>query len=117
MTTSTFPALTARFKIAWIIILTSAALATISYLVMIFVDKGAAFFTPYTAFNLYGFLVLLIPFRRGQKWAWWSTWILPTSMALTGLYIPEFAPYYFGGAAVFAVGLLLTIKDFFSTNR
>ena len=117
MSASTFLVPNTRFKIAWIIILTSAALATISYLVMIFVDTGADFFIPYTAFNLYGFLVLLIPFPRGQKWAWWSTWILPASMALTGFYHPEFAPYYFGGAAVFAVGLLLTMRDFFSPNR
>ncbi len=117
MSASTFLVPNTRFKIAWIIILAMAALATISYLVMIFVDTGAGVFIPYTAYNLYGFLVLLIPFRQLQKWAWWSTWILPASMVLTGFFLPEFAPYYFGGAAAFAVGLLLTMREFFSPVR
>ena len=104
-----------RFSIGWIPMLVSSGLMSISYPLLIFVENDATvLFTAYTAFSLYGFLVLLIPFREGKKWAWAATWILPVVMALTAYFAPEFAPYYYGAAAVFALGLLLTMKDFFS---
>lgn len=118
MTTSTFPALNTRFKVGWIPMLVISGLMALSYPILIFVENDPpTLFTSYTAFSLYAFLVLLIPFREGKKWAWAATWILPVVMALTAYFVPEFGPYYYGSAAVFVVGLLLTMQDFFSSSR
>jgi hypothetical protein len=54
-----------RFKIGWIILLVSAALMTLNHLGLIFILHDPTLFTGFAAFNLYAFLVILIPFRRG----------------------------------------------------
>jgi hypothetical protein len=104
-----------RFSIGWITMLVASGLMALSYPYLILVEKEATvLFMSYTAFSIYGFLVLLIPFPEGEKWAWAATWILPVALALTGYFASEWGPYYYGAAAVFALGLLLTMKDFFS---
>ncbi len=115
MTVNAIPAQNARFKIGWIILLVLAALITLGHMSLIFVFANEqTLFIGHTAFNLYAFLVILIPFRQGKKWAWLATLILPIGLALTGAFDAEIMPYYFGMAAVCALGLLLTMQDFFS---
>ena len=116
MVTKTVQAQNSRFKAGWILLLVLSALMAISHLVLIFVQNEPTLFTSYTAFNLYAFLVLLIPFRQGNKWAWMATWILPVGLALTAYFVPVIAPYYYGSAAACVLGLLLTMQEFFS-NR
>ena len=114
MMVSTLPAINTRFKIGWILMLVISGGMSISYPILFFTDNEVIIFVSYTAFSLYAFLVLLIPFREGKKWAWAATWILPVVMALTANFAPDYGPYYYGTAAVFTLGLLLTMKDFFS---
>lgn len=102
-----------RFKSGWIILLVSAALMTLGHLSMIFVLDEPNLFTGFAAFTLYSFIVILIPFRRGEKWAWLTTWILPVGLAIPAATDPNIAIYYFGIAAVCVLGLLLTMRDFF----
>jgi hypothetical protein len=104
-----------HFKIGWIILLVSAALMTLNHLGLIFFLHDPTLFTGFAAFNLYAFLVILIPFRQGEKWAWYATWILPI-----GLAVPAFiagngtlATFYYGASAVCVLGLLLTMQSFF----
>lgn len=112
------PAQNTRFKIGWIILLVSAALFTLGHVSLIFAFANEqTLFIGLTAFNLYAFLVILIPFREGKKWAWLATWILPIGLALTGAFDAQIAPYYLGMAAVCVLGLLLTIRSFFSSSR
>jgi hypothetical protein len=116
MTVSTFPTIKTRFSIGWIAMVVSSGLMAFSYLIMMFEENAHVLFMTYSAFSLYAFLVLLIPFREGKKWAWMATWIVPVVMALTAYFAPEFALYYYGAAVVFVLGLLLTMSEFFS-NR
>lgn len=113
MTVNTIPVPNTRFKIGWIILLVSAALMTLGHLSMIFVMDEPNLFTGFTAFTLFSFIVLLIPFRRGEKWAWLATWILPVGLAIPAATDPNIAIYYFGVAAACVLGLLLTMRDFF----
>jgi hypothetical protein len=106
-----------RFKIGWIILLVSAALMTLGHLSMIFFLKEPNLFIGFSAFTLYSFVVILIPFRRVEKWAWLITWILPIGLAIPAANDPKIAIYYFGMAAVCVLGLLLTMQDFFSQAR
>jgi hypothetical protein len=56
-----------RFKIGWIMLLVSAALMTLNHLGLIFFLDDPTLFAGFAAFNLYAFLVILIPFRRGEN--------------------------------------------------
>jgi hypothetical protein len=103
-----------RFKFGWIILLVLAALMTLGYFSMIFFSLDElVLFAGLAALSLYGFLVIYIPFRRGEKWAWYATWILPIVLVLLAATVPGFAIYYYPAATVCVLGLLLTMRDFF----
>ena len=107
-----------RFKTGWIIALVSAALMTLNHLSLIFFLDDPILFEGFAAFNLYAFLVIYIPFRRGEKWAWYTTWILPIGLAVPGASVDSnIAIFYYAVAAVCVLGLLLTMRDFFSQAR
>ena len=103
-----------RFKIGWIILLVSAALMTLNHLGLIFFLDDPTLFAGFAAFNLYAFLVILIPFRRGEKWAWYTTWILPIGLAAPAFIAGNgnIAIFYYAVAAVCMLGLLVTLRDF-----
>jgi len=106
-----------RFKSGWIILLVLAALMALNHFGLIFFLDEPVLFTGFAAFNLYAFLVIYIPFRRGEKWAWYATWILPIGFALpaaTDPGDPGIAIFYYAVAGVCLLGLLLTMRDFFS---
>ena len=103
-----------RFKSGWIILLVSAALMALGHFSMIFFLDEPTLFIGFTVFNLYAFIVIFIPFRRGEKWAWVATWLLPIGLALPAFYVPAIAIYYYAVAGVCLLGLLLTMRDFFS---
>ena len=116
MTARTLPSQNSRFKFGWIVLLIIAALMTLSHFALIFILDEPTLFIGFTLFNLYALIVLLIPFRRGENWAWLTTWILPVGLALPASTDPNIAIYYFSVAAVCALGLLLTMRDFFSKS-
>ena len=105
-----------RFKIGWILLLTIDGLMTLNHFSLIFILNEPNLFIGFTLFNLYALLVLLIPFRRGETWAWFATWLLPIGLALPTSTDPDIAIYYFGSVAVCGLGLLLARQGFFS-NR
>jgi hypothetical protein len=114
MSASTILTQNFRFKFGWIILLIIAALMTLQHFSLIFFLDEPTLFTGFAAFNLYAFLIIYIPFRRGEKWAWGATWILPVGLALPAFNDPGtgIAIYYFAVAAMCVFGLLLTIRDF-----
>lgn len=115
MTTQTLTTPSTTVKIGWIALLIMSALATFSHLILIFVMLDeATIFLGWAAFTLYSTIVLYIPFRRGEKWAWYATWILVIGFAAPILFSQEsFTVWYLGGAGVMAVSLLLTRSAFF----
>ena len=108
--------LNTRFKVGLIVLLAAAALMTLNHLVLIFFLDQPILFLGWTAFNLYALLVIAIPFRRLEKWAWYATWILPVGLAAGGFTAPDIALFYYAVAAACAMGLLLTRSDFFTDN-
>ena len=106
-----------RFKIGWIILLLSAVLMILNHIVLFFVLDNPALYLGWAAFNLYAFLVICIPLRRLEKWAWYATWILPIGLAVTAFTNPDIAVYYYAVSAACVLGLLLTMLDFFAAER
>ncbi|KPK02931.1 MAG: hypothetical protein AMJ56_20355 [Anaerolineae bacterium SG8_19] len=103
-----------RFRIGWIALLVSAALMSLTHFSLIFILDEPVLFTGFALFNLYALLVVLIPFRRDEKWAWTTTWLLPIGLALPAALDPDIMFFYFAVAAVCVLGLLLTMPAFFS---
>ena len=74
-------------------------------------------------FGLSGCFIVLIPYRRGEKWAWYQQ-LLITGLTLFGQFIiiyinSAILPAYFLPVTIiliiiWLVGLLLPIKEFFS---
>jgi hypothetical protein len=106
-----------RFKTGWILLLVIAALMTINHLSLLFVLSEPTLFAGFAAFNLYACVVLAMPFRRHEPWAWYASWILPIGLAAPGFTNSAIAIYYFAAAALCVVGLLLTMHDFFAADR
>jgi len=104
---------TSRFHIGRIILLVAAALMTLNHTVLLFALNKPVLFMGYAAFNMYALIVIAIPFRRHEKWAWYATWILPIGLALPAT-DPKLAPFYSIVAAACVLGLLLTMRDFFA---
>src|SRR6266496_5066250 len=109
----------ARFKTGRIILLVAATLMTLNHAVLMFVLDNPVLFMGYAAFNLYALVVIAIPFRRCEKWAWYATWILPIGLAAGAALSadPNIMPFYYAVAAACVLGLLLTIRDFFAVER
>jgi len=119
MTTQTLATPGTTFKIGWITLLVISALATLWHIIAIaaFPADEATLFVGWAAFNLYSTIVLYVPFRRGEKWAWYTSWILVIGFAAPILFSQEsFTVYYLGAAVVMALSLLLTRSALFSEN-
>ena len=110
---------TSRFQIGRIILLVAAALMTLNHSVLIFALDDPVLFMGYTAFTLYALLVIAIPFRRCEKWAWYATWILPIGLAASAALAGDanITSFYYGAAAACVLGLLLTMRDFFAVDH
>jgi hypothetical protein len=102
-----------RFKTGWVILVIFTVLMALNHFVLIFFLDDPILFTGYAAFNLYALLVILIPFRRIEKWAWLTTWILPICLTLPAATDPNLAIFYFGVSTMFVLGLLLTMREFY----
>jgi len=107
---------TALFKTGTIILLVAAALMTLNHVGLMLVLDNRVLFMGYAAFNLYALLVVAVPFRRREKWAWYATWILPIGLAVSAALAadPNIMPFYYAVAAACVLGLLLTMRDFFA---
>jgi hypothetical protein len=107
----------ARFKTGRVLLLAVAALMTLNHAVLIVAFDEPVLFLGYAAFNLYALLVIAIPFRRRERWAWYTTWILPIGLAAPAVGDPNIALFYFAFAAICGLGLLLTMQEFFAKHR
>jgi hypothetical protein len=69
------------------------------------------------ALNIYALALLLTAYRRGERWAWWITWVMVAIFGITILYAPDAGRYYLGAAVVMAVAQLLTWSGFRQQDR
>lgn len=102
-----------RFRVGQFLLLGAASLMTLNHGVLIFVFDDPVLFIGYTAFTLYALVVIALPFRRRELWAWCATWLLSIGLGMAGLFAPDIALFYYAFAAICVVGLLLTMRAFF----
>jgi hypothetical protein len=65
-------------------------------------------------FNIFALVMILIPFRRGERWAWYTLWMLPLFW-LSQFVLAADLPYYLVLAIITSVGLVLPYRRFFSS--
>ncbi|HEU4750476.1 MAG TPA: hypothetical protein VFT54_05400 [Acidimicrobiia bacterium] len=103
------------YKVGWWVLVVIAGASVVSHISLAgFAEEDAwvlAFFG-LAAMNIYALVVLLTGYRRGERWAWWVTWVLVAIYALVIFYAHDAGPYYLGAAAVMAIAQLLTWSGF-----
>jgi hypothetical protein len=62
-------------------------------------------------FNVLALVVILIPFKRDERWAWYALWMLPLQWLSQFLFSPDLA--YLMLALLTTVGLFLPYRMFF----
>ena len=77
-------------------------------------DDERALFVVFLAFGVLSLVVLLIPYRRLERWSWWAMWIPVVAIALPLLIFPfdVVVAFYAGVAAVMAAAQLMTLRAF-----
>ena len=114
MSTQTKDAYSDTFIAGWIILMLISVLATLNHIMLPLYGDDVALALGWTGYSLYAVVVLAIPFRRCERWAWYSTWILVIGFAAPILIVQEsYTVAYLIGAGVIAVSLLLTRSAFF----
>jgi len=97
------------FTIGWIVLMFIAVLATLNHIMLPAYGDDVALAIGWTGYSLYAIVVLAIPFRLGERWAWYSTWILVIGFAIPILINQEiYVVAYLIAAGLMALSLLLT---------
>jgi hypothetical protein len=68
--------------------------------------------TALVGFNVLALVVSLIPYRRGERWAWFTLWALPLGWVSQFVFLPDVT--YLVLAFLTTVGLVLPYRRFFS---
>jgi len=114
MSTQTLIARGTTFEVCWIVLLMISVLATLNHIMLPLYGDPVALGIGWTGFSLYATVVIAIPFRRREKWAWYISWILVVGFAYPILIIREsYTVAYLIAAGLMAVSLLLTGPAFF----
>jgi hypothetical protein len=68
--------------------------------------------TALVGFNILALVMSLIPYRRGERWAWFTLWILPLGWVSQFVFLLDVS--YLLLAVFTTVGLVLPYRRFFS---
>jgi hypothetical protein len=68
--------------------------------------------TALVGFNILALVMALVPYRRYERWAWYTLWLLPLQWISQFVFLPQ-VPYLVL-AVLTAAGLLLPYRTFFS---
>ena len=111
-------------RYGWIILFASAALGFLGGVALVFPAfifrlPGSmwlirAWGLTWVVSNVFALVVIVGPYRRGERWAWYTLWLLP--LLLVGYFViaPERTYSYLLLAFLSALGLILPYRRYFS---
>jgi hypothetical protein len=115
MSTSRERIRTPVFKTGWWILISLSALSVVMHAGLLFaLPDEELLFLGWVVFSLYSVAVLLFPYRRGEKWAWFATWLIVLAFAVVILFNSDLGGMYLAMSGLMAVGQILTRAAFFS---
>ena len=106
------------FRVGWwvLVVLTALLVANHALGLAMFAtsDDERALFLIFLAFGVLSLVVLLIPYRRLERWSWWATWIPVGATASPLVIFPfdEVVALYLGFAVVMAAAQFMTLRAF-----
>lgn len=103
------------FKIGWGILLFFSIGNVLGHIgLSIFESQPSTVFVAWAGMNFLAAGILLIPYRRRERWAWFLIWALIVPYALVILFNRDVGLIYLGEAALMALGQLLTYRTVFA---
>lgn len=111
------------FRIGWWVLLASTLLFALNHLVGAATFAASAdervMFLIFGALNLLALVVVIVPYRARERWAWWATWIPVAAMFIGPIVFgpgPITAIYLVGGgimilAQLMTAGRMLTGRE------
>lgn len=114
----------------WVILLASALLGIVAAVLMAippeYIRSSPIFELAYPlmatlsiasiGFYMFAVAVILVPYRRCERWAWYTLWLLPL-MWLSQFVLAPDRLYYLALAIMTTVGLILPYRRFFSRRE
>lgn len=103
------------YKVGWGLLVLTAGITAVGHLaapVAFAPANETIMFLALAAMSIYALAVLLIPYRRGERWAWWVTWIHVAVFAVVIFSAPNVGPIYLGLAIGMAGAQLATRSTF-----
>jgi hypothetical protein len=116
-------------RYGWVILLASAILgifaAALTAIPPMYVFSSPFFENMYpimgalgiasVGFNIFALVMIVVPYRRYERWAWYTLWLLPLQWISQFVFLPE-VPYLVL-AVLTAAGLILPYRRFFSRTE
>jgi hypothetical protein len=116
-------------RYGWVILSVSALLgifaAVLTTVPPLYVFSNSAFEGTYSimgalgtalvGFNIFALIITLIPYRRGERWAWYALWMLPLMWVSQFAFLPDVS--YLVLTLLTTVGLVLPYRRFFSGSQ
>ena len=99
-----------RFTIPWWIMVGLTSVSAIGHLSMMGTVGEPVLFMGWLTFNLYALAVLVVPFRRHERWAWYTSWLFVLPYVAVIAFDSRVGVTYAVVGAIFAACLLVTHK-------
>ena len=92
---------TVWYRIGWWVLVVIAGASIVNHVLGPFLgfasgDDQVLAFLALAAMNIYALVVLLTAYRRGERWAWWVTWVFVAFYGLVFFYAPDVGSFYLG---------------------
>ena len=112
-------------KYAWMILFASAALGIFGGVALMFpsdlTSQSArvlwltrAWGITWVGFNIFALVLSVGPYRRGERWAWYTLWLLPLLLLSYFVLAPEITLNLVPAILTAALGLILPYRRYFS---
>jgi hypothetical protein len=89
----------------------------VNHAALIFALPGEeVLFIGWTGLSIFSAVVLYFPYRQGEKWAWFATWVFVATFTPLILFDAEIGLFYLVAAGLMALAQLLTRDAFFRGN-
>jgi hypothetical protein len=109
-------------RVGGLVLVTATVLGVVNHSAGVFViaeeDPEPLMFAAFAAVNAYALVVLLVPYRRRELWAWAATWINVTTTAMVFVWLRDAVGVsYLVGAVVMSLAQAATYPEFRRHSR